>query len=95
MDTKIDFEAALQRLEELSDRLESGDIPLDDAMKLFEEGIKLSKWCEKKLNDTEQKIEILNNLEISDSDMGEPKVKKNKTKSVVVEKKDSEENFLF
>ncbi len=53
------FEAALARLEEIVQELEKGDIPLDQSLKLFEEGIKLSRVCNKRLEEAERKVEIL------------------------------------
>ncbi|MGO9688896.1 MAG: exodeoxyribonuclease VII small subunit [Syntrophobacteraceae bacterium] len=53
------FEAALTRLEEIVQELEKGDIPLDQSLKLFEEGIKLSRICNKRLEEAERKVEIL------------------------------------
>ncbi len=53
------FEAALTRLEEIVQELEKGDIPLDQSLKLFEEGIRLSRICNKRLEDAERKVEIL------------------------------------
>ena len=54
-----DFEAALKRLEEIVKKLESGDQSLDNALELFEEGIKLSRFCHTKLEQAERKVEIL------------------------------------
>ena len=53
------FEAALERLEELVQELEKGDLPLEQSLKLFEEGIKLSRICTKRLEDAERRVEIL------------------------------------
>ncbi len=53
------FEDALVRLEEIVKELESGDLPLDLSLKLFEEGIKLSRICNKRLEDAERRVEIL------------------------------------
>ncbi len=53
------FEAALGRLEEIVKELESGDLPLDLSLKLFEEGIKLSRICNKRLEEAERRVEIL------------------------------------
>ncbi len=53
------FEKDLERLEEIVSALEEGELPLDDALKRFEEGIKLAKRCEKALSEAEKKIEIL------------------------------------
>jgi exodeoxyribonuclease VII small subunit len=54
-----DFEAALKRLEDIVRKLESGDLPLDSALELFEEGIKLSRYCHSKLEQAERRVEIL------------------------------------
>lgn len=56
---KGEFEKSLARLEEVVNRLESTDLPLDEAMKLFEEGVKLSRDCQKQLEEAEGKVEIL------------------------------------
>jgi len=53
------FEESLQRLEKIVDDLEKGDIPLEQALKLFEEGIQLSNACRKELEEAEGKVEIL------------------------------------
>ena len=53
------FEASLARLEEIVQELEKGDLPLEQSLKLFEEGIKLSRICNKRLEDAERKVEIL------------------------------------
>ena len=56
---KNNFEDLLRRLQEISDQLEGEDVGLDDSIKLFEEGIKLSKLCYKKLSEAELKISEL------------------------------------
>jgi exodeoxyribonuclease VII small subunit len=56
---KGDFEKSLTRLEEVVKRLESADLPLDEAMRLFEEGVKLSRECQKQLEEAEGRVEIL------------------------------------
>ena len=56
---KQTFENAMSRLETIVQELESGDLTLDDALKKFEEGIKLSRFCSKKLDETEKKVSIL------------------------------------
>jgi exodeoxyribonuclease VII small subunit len=56
---KPDFEKSLGRLEEVVRRLESPQLSLDDAMKLFEEGVELSSECQKQLEEAEGKVEIL------------------------------------
>ena len=53
------FEDHLQRLEKIVDELEKGNVPLEQALKLFEEGMQLSTSCRKELEDAEGKVEIL------------------------------------
>jgi exodeoxyribonuclease VII small subunit len=53
------FEKRLERLEELAERLREGSIPLDEAVSLFEEGMKISKSLEKDLSRVERRVEIL------------------------------------
>ena len=55
----FDLEKSLADLEALVDELESGDLPLEKAMKKFEEGIKLTRGCQAALKEAEQKVEIL------------------------------------
>jgi len=55
----IKFEKALSRLETIVTDLEAGELSLDDSLKIFEEGVKLSKTCLKMLDDAERKVEIL------------------------------------
>ncbi len=55
------FEECLQRLEQIVTELEKGDIPLEQALGLFGEGIQLSNSCRKELEDAEGKVEILLN----------------------------------
>jgi exodeoxyribonuclease VII small subunit len=59
MTKKIDFESALQRLEEIVKSLETGDMPLDKSLELFEEGVKLSRFCHARLDEADRKVEIL------------------------------------
>ena len=56
---KDNFEEALKRLDEIVHELEKGDIGIEDALKLFEEGTGLSKLCAKKLSAVEKRVEIL------------------------------------
>ena len=51
------FESALKRLEEISDLLENEDTPLEESIKLFEEGIELKEFCEEKLKSAKLKID--------------------------------------
>lgn len=59
MAKKETFEQAMLRLEEIVQRLESGEEPLDSAMKLFEEGTKLAAQCEERLKNARQKLTVL------------------------------------
>lgn len=56
---KEKFEEALKKLEKIVSRLEEGEIPLEESLKLFEEGIRLSRFCNQKLDEAEKKVEIL------------------------------------
>jgi len=56
---ELKFEEALNRLEEIVNNLESGGLTLDKALKTFEEGVKLIKFCNQELNKAEKKIEIV------------------------------------
>ena len=56
---KPDFECSLARLEEVVRKLESPQLSLDEAMKLFEEGVGLSRECQKQLEEAEGRVEIL------------------------------------
>lgn len=55
----MDFEKKLNRLEEIVQKMEKGDIALEESLKLFEEGVKLSRECHKRLNDAEAKVKLL------------------------------------
>ena len=55
MAKELTFEQAMKRLEEIVNALENGTVSLDDSLKLFEEGIKLSKYCENELKNIENK----------------------------------------
>ena len=58
MNQKMTFEEALSRLQEITEKLESGEEGLDASLKLFEEGAKLSAFCKKKLDTAEQKVRL-------------------------------------
>ena len=57
--SEIKFEKAIQRLEEIVDDLETGELDIDKSLEIFEEGIKMSRVCSKKLSEAEAKIEKL------------------------------------
>ena len=58
-DKQIHFEEAFNRLEKIVGNLESGDLSLEESMKLFEEGIGLTEACKTRLDDAEKKIQLL------------------------------------
>jgi len=53
------FEAAMQRLEDIVQRLEGGELLLEESLKAFEEGMKLVKFCSQKLEEVEKKVTVL------------------------------------
>ncbi len=59
MEQELKFEKALERLEKIVEDLESGNMPLEDALKKYEEGVKLCRICTQKLSQAETKIETL------------------------------------
>lgn len=63
-----DFEKSFQQLEKIVQRLETEELSLDESLKLFEEGISLSRFCHAKLEEVEKKIELI----LSDA-KGEPR----------------------
>jgi exodeoxyribonuclease VII small subunit len=64
--SKKTFEQSMKELERIVEELESGDLPLEKAIKKFEEGVRLSKTCNKKLDEVEQKITVLTKDENDD-----------------------------
>ena len=67
---ELTYERAYKRLEEIVEKLENGSVPLEESMKLFEEGTKLANFCNTKLNAAEQKFTQLI-TENSESDNNE------------------------
>lgn len=66
------FEDNMKELEQIAARLESGEVTLDESLKLFETGIKLSKACKKKLDEAEKRVKILtaeDNGEMTEKDL--------------------------
>ena len=63
MENKMSFEEAYKKLEEIAIKLESPDITLDESIALFDEGMKLSKYCSEVLQRAKQKIEMLESRE--------------------------------
>jgi exodeoxyribonuclease VII small subunit len=58
-DPKLDFESSMRELEELVERLEQGELPLEESLAAFERGVMLTRSCQTALKDAEQKVEIL------------------------------------
>ncbi|KQC10426.1 MAG: exodeoxyribonuclease VII small subunit [Smithella sp. SDB] len=56
---KEKFEDALEKLEDIVRKMEAGDIPLEEALKSFEEGVRLIRFCSAKLEETQRRVEIL------------------------------------
>ena len=83
---EIKFEDALEKLEKIVGQLEDGSLSLDDALAKYEEGIKLSRLCAKKLESAKKKVEILMKSEdgtvelkpFGEDDAGEEKTKSRK-----------------
>ena len=55
----IPFETALKKLESIVENLETGDLSLDDALKQYEEGVRMADICSKRLTEAEKKVEVL------------------------------------
>ena len=53
------FESALERLEEITTALESGDVALEESIELYTEGVELAKLCERKLGEAEKKVKLI------------------------------------
>lgn len=53
------FEDAMKKLEGIIEKMEKGDIPLNDSLKLFEEGVRLTRFCSQELRKAEKKVELL------------------------------------
>jgi exodeoxyribonuclease VII small subunit len=61
----MDFEKRLNRLEEIVEKMETGELALEDSLKLFEEGVKLSRECNTQLTEAEQKVKLLLGVDAS------------------------------
>ncbi len=58
----MDFEKKLHRLDKIVENMESGDLSLEEALKDFEEGVRISKECYQQLDEAEQKVKVLLNI---------------------------------
>jgi exodeoxyribonuclease VII small subunit len=59
MTSEMTFESSLRELERIVGELEAGDLPLERSLELFEQGVRLSRECQKRLDEAERKVEIL------------------------------------
>lgn len=59
MPSESNFEASLKELEQIVEQLEAGDLPLEKSLALFEQGVRLSRDCQKRLDQAERRVEIL------------------------------------
>jgi exodeoxyribonuclease VII small subunit len=59
MSEQKSFESSLRELEQIVEQLEAGDLPLEQSLDLFEQGVRLSRECQRRLDEAEQKVEIL------------------------------------
>ena len=57
--TKKSFESSLKELEQIVEQLETGDLPLERSLELFEKGVKLSRDCQQRLDEAENRVELL------------------------------------
>lgn len=68
----MEFEKKLARLEEIVQKMEKGELSLEDSLKLFEEGVKLSKECQTSLTEAENKVSLLTGFDANGSPITEP-----------------------
>ena len=61
---KLQFEEALQRLEEVVKKLEGGNVPLDAALSCYEEGMELIRLCNEKLDAAQQRVEVVHKTQV-------------------------------
>ncbi len=83
------FEESLNELERIVKQLENGDLPLEDSLKLFEEGVKLSRSCRERLTVAERRIEVLmkdgnGDLRIDNLDLGDDDERETNTSKRIV-----------
>ena len=98
----ISFEKALERLEKIVTALENGELSLDDSLKRYEEGVKLSRMCSKKMTEAEKKIEFLTrSLNIpagpdeNDAEPAEGKTDKKKSRKIAKTQTDRSDDDLL
>ena len=59
MSSEKNFESSLKELERIVEQLETGDLPLERSLELFEQGVRLSRDCQRRLDEAERRVEIL------------------------------------
>ncbi len=96
------FEASLNELEKIVKQLEDGDLPLEKSLKLFEDGVKLSRECREQLTNAERRIEVLlqdsnGNLKLENLDPEAPRsnAKAKSNKRIVFEDGEEENETPF
>lgn len=97
MEQEIKFEKALERLEQIVEELESGNIPLEEALKRYEEGVKLSRALNQKLAQAETKIETLTRAlgTEPEAEKGERKKTKKPAKQSLPKEPESSDDHLL
>lgn len=97
---KQTFEASLKKLEKIVGQLEDGDLSLEESLKLFEDGVKLSRECRKRLDQAERRIEVLlkdnegnPTLEALETEAPEEKKKPKARRRIVFEDEEDETPF--
>jgi exodeoxyribonuclease VII small subunit len=99
MEPELKFEKALEKLEKIVEDLEAGNIPLEEALKKYEEGVKLSRLCTEKLTQAETKIEqltrVLNGARESGSGEEKDSKKPERKRAKKTEAEPSEDDLLL
>ncbi len=95
MEPELKFEKALEKLEKIVEDLEAGNIPLEEALKKYEEGVKLSRLCTEKLTQAETKIEQLTRVLSGTLEAGASSKKSDRKKAKKTEVEPSEDDLLL
>jgi len=95
MEPELKFEKALEKLEKIVEDLEAGNIPLEEALKKYEEGVKLSRLCTEKLTQAETKIEQLTRTLNGALEAGASSKKSDRKKAKKTEVEPSEDDLLL
>ena len=72
--TELKFEEALKKLESIVQQLENEELELENSLQIYEEGVRLSRWCNRKLEEVERKVEILSQNGLSKEDFPEEQI---------------------